>query len=141
MTRNSIALAAACALAILALLQGCGEEITSELTNDGGTSCNNTTFPTASEDPDNRIYVAKADAEGDFSFAFPPADASWQLQYKFKVPPLPCSTSWNNTNQVFYIWGDVDFDQYDSNGDHPLSDYSVNQIVPSVMVGNAQARE
>jgi hypothetical protein len=66
-------------------------------------------------------------------------DSSWQLVYANIVPALPCTPTWNHTDQVFYVWGDVDFDPYGANGAHPLSDYKFNQIVPQVMIGNTLA--
>ncbi len=134
---NKIRIAAIAILDLLALA-GCGEVTADRLTPDGG-QCSHASVPPPSEDPSNRVYVAEPNAKPDFSVAFPPPTTSWQLQYKFKVPPLPCSETWNSANQVFYVWGDIDFDQYDSNGDHPLSDYSVNQVVPQVMVGDTIA--
>ncbi len=64
----------------------------------------------------------------------PGATQNWQLEYKFIVPPIP-QGDWE-PNQVFYVWGDVDFDDYGANGDYRISHYMYNQVAPQVMIGN-----
>ncbi len=68
---------------------------------------------------------------------FPPADSSWSIRYVFVVPPRPCARSWNHRDQVFYVWGDLDWDTYGARGAHPLSNYRFNQIVPQATIGYA----
>lgn len=65
----------------------------------------------------------------------PAANQSWQLEYKFIVPPIP-QGDWEPTGQVFYVWGDVDFDEYGSFGPYQISPYMFNQVAPQVMIGN-----
>jgi hypothetical protein len=65
-----------------------------------------------------------------------PATRDWVLQYQFTVPPLPSSPAWNYKMETVYQWGDVDFDEYGSNGKYKLSDYRFNQIVPQLVLGN-----
>jgi hypothetical protein len=66
----------------------------------------------------------------------PPANTSWQLAYKYRVPPLP-GGSWNPNQQTFYIWGDVDFDPYGPQSPQwSISGYKYNQIVPQLFIGN-----
>jgi hypothetical protein len=66
----------------------------------------------------------------------PPAQ-NWTLQYQFVVPPTPNSPTWNYQLGTVYQWGDVDFDDYGSSGSFPLSNYSISQIVPQLIIGNA----
>ena len=69
-------------------------------------------------------------------FTFPPPSQSWQLQYGFTVPPLPNTTTWDYRRQVFYIWGDVSFDEYGlEGGSNQISTYLYNQIVPQLILG------
>ena len=67
--------------------------------------------------------------------SFPSSSKKWELHYQFVVPPLPNTKTWDYKNQVFYLWGDVDFDVYGSKGTAPLSSYLYNQIVPQLMMG------
>jgi hypothetical protein len=96
-------------------------------------SCENSQYATPSKDVDYRVEIASA---GGDTLAFPPASQSWTVAYQYVVPPLPCSPTWNPTQQTFYDWGDVAFDTYGANGPTPLSDYVFNQIVPQIMLGN-----
>jgi hypothetical protein len=65
-----------------------------------------------------------------------PAAQDWTLEYRFVVPPLPASPTWNYKTETVYQWGDVDFDAYGARGEHKLSDYVYNQIVPELEIGN-----
>lgn len=95
-----------------------------------------TTFPTTGPDPGYRVVVDPEPGSGG-QVGFPPADSSWSIAYVFVVPPLPCAPSWNHLDQVFYVWGDLDWDSYGSRGAYPLSEYRFNQIVPQATIGNA----
>jgi len=64
-----------------------------------------------------------------------PFAEDWSLDYKFSVPRLPSGPDWDRTAETFYIWGDVDFDTFGKNGRHPISEYTYNQIVPQLMIG------
>ena len=64
------------------------------------------------------------------------ATKDWTLEYRFAVPPLPSSPTWNYKVGTVYQWGDVDFDEYGTSGKYKLSDYQFNQIVPQLMLGN-----
>jgi len=88
---------------------------------------------TAAQTPSNPGYNLQV-----YSKAAPrlPATKDWTLQYEFRVPPLPSSSSWNYKVATVYQWGDVDFDEYGSNGNYKLSDYRFNQIVPELLLGN-----
>ncbi len=95
-----------------------------------------TTFPTTGADPGYRVVITPpTGSEG--ASVFPAADSSWTLTYVFTVPPLPCAATWNHNDQVFYVWGDVDWDDYGARGQYPLSSYRFNQIVPQATIGNA----
>lgn len=72
------------------------------------------------------------------SVKLPAANKSWELTYKFVVPPLP--TNWDADNNTFYIWGDVDFDAYGADGPYKLSAYKYNQIVPQLFLGRVLSR-
>jgi hypothetical protein len=65
-----------------------------------------------------------------------PVNQDWSLKYRFTVPPLPTSPTWDYNVGTVYQWGDVDFDSYGSNGTWKLSDYRFNQIVPQLVLGN-----
>jgi len=65
-----------------------------------------------------------------------PAAQDWTLRYRFFVPHLPTSPTWDYRRGTIYQWGDVDFDGYGSNGTYKLSDYSFNQIVPELVLGS-----
>ena len=65
---------------------------------------------------------------------FPAYNQNWQLSYTFQVPPLP-SAGWDPSQHTFYVWGDVDFDGYGSNGPYKISDYLFNQITPQIFIG------
>lgn len=65
-----------------------------------------------------------------------PAAQDWTLRYRFFVPLLPTSPTWDHRRGTIYQWGDVDFDGYGSNGTYKLSDYSFNQIVPELVLGS-----
>lgn len=78
-----------------------------------------------------RVVVAARQGR---QFKLPSESTDWTIQYKFIVPPVPTKT-WNPTVNVFYIWGDIDFDQYGQNGNFSLSGYKFNQIVPQAFIG------
>lgn len=92
--------------------------------------------PSKGPDPAYRVVVAP---KAGLPLVLPSPDRSWRITYGFRVPPRPCAPTWNHDDQVFYVWGDLDFDPYGANGAHPLSDYRFNQIVPQVMIGNSLA--
>jgi hypothetical protein len=64
------------------------------------------------------------------------ATQDWTLRYRFFVPPLPTSPTWDYRRGTVYQWGDVDFDSYGSGGTYKLSDYLYNQIVPELVLGS-----
>ncbi len=66
----------------------------------------------------------------------PPSTQSWIVEYKYLVPPLPTSSTWDYTSQTVYQWGDQDFDIYGANGNYKLSNYVFNQIVPTLFIGH-----
>jgi len=66
-----------------------------------------------------------------------PATKVWTLEYRFAVPPLPSSPTWNYKVGTVYQWGDVDFDKYGTSGKYKLSDYRFNQITPQLILGSA----
>ena len=76
----------------------------------------------------------------------PPPLESWQVQYEYECPPLPCGDAWDPKTHTFYVWGDLDFDSY---GDSHFADVPphlravhpcyMNQIVPQTMIGNCVA--
>jgi len=68
---------------------------------------------------------------------FPSSNQSWQIEYQYRVPPLPSSPTWDPAEDTFYLWGDVDFDLYGSDGPFSLSDYRYNHLVPQLFVGRA----
>jgi hypothetical protein len=65
-----------------------------------------------------------------------PATQDWTLRYRFFVPPLPTSSTWDYRRGTVYQWGDVDFDGYGSSGPYKVSDYLFNQIVPQLALGS-----
>ena len=87
-------------------------------------------------DPELRVVVEPG-LKSHIQTPFPNPTEPWELEVKFVVPPLPNAPSWDPSQQVFYIWGDVDFELYDSLGPNPISPYQINQIVPQLMIGNA----
>jgi len=50
--------------------------------------------------------------------------AKLDSRYRFVVPSLPTSSTWDYRRGTVYQWGDVDFDSYGSRGTYKLSDYS-----------------
>ena len=94
-----------------------------------------TTTAVLAGDPGYRVLVSPSKS---FEHIFPPPSQAWTLQYTFTVPPLPTSPTWDFMKQVFYIWGDVDFDAYGTAGNTAswrLSNYRYNQIVPQIILG------
>lgn len=65
----------------------------------------------------------------------PSSNQGWQIEYKYRVPPLPSSPDWDPGRHTFYVWGDVDFDWYGNDGPYKLSDYRYNHVVPLLFVG------
>lgn len=97
-------------------------------------SCDNSAW-IPSSDPGYRVQIyPKADNGG--QHAMPSPTTNWTLKYEYTVPALPCSSTWNSSDETYYIWGDVDFDAYGSNG-YDISSYAYNQIVPQLMIGRA----
>lgn len=76
----------------------------------------------------------------------PPPCESWQVQYEYICPPLPSGDAWDPKTHTFYVWGDLDFDEY---GDSHISTVPphlravhpcyMNQIVPQTMIGKCVA--
>jgi len=66
-----------------------------------------------------------------------PSDCNWRIRYRFRCPPLP--ESFDKCTQTFYVWGDLDFDNYGPFGRNQTHDYQFNQIVPQVMIGRCLA--
>ena len=64
----------------------------------------------------------------------------WALRYRFRVPALPSSSTWDYNIGTIYEWGDIDFDAYGSAGSFPISHYRFNQIVPQLVLGNVLDR-
>eukprot|EP01052_Picozoa_sp_SAG31_P008467 SAG31_NODE_429_length_15801_cov_6.878551_6_plen_299_part_00 len=66
----------------------------------------------------------------------PPAAEDWILKYRYDVPPYP-TAGWIPTEHTFFIWGDVDFDMYNSGRQWGTvaPQYRFNQIVPQLMTG------
>jgi hypothetical protein len=98
--------------------------------------CSNTSVPRPASDPGYRVQVYTSVDSAAGGTIFPAPSKSWTVEYKFTVPALPCSATWNYENQTFYIWGDLVFDEYGSSGLYPLSNYVFNQIVPQLMIGD-----
>ncbi|MET0918743.1 MAG: hypothetical protein ABWY07_10030 [Burkholderiales bacterium] len=65
-----------------------------------------------------------------------PAANDWVIRYSYRVPPMPGKT-WDPNQQTFYIWGDVDFDAYGSEGPYAMSGYRFNQISPQLSIGRS----
>ena len=124
----------------LASARAPGEELASRpaesLRDEASATCSNPTAPRPPADPGDRVVVYATTGGDQYGTRFPSPSKSWTLKYTFVVPPVPCSSTWNPNNATFYIWGDVDFDVYGSNGAFPLSDYLYNQIVPQLMIGD-----
>jgi hypothetical protein len=70
-----------------------------------------------------------------------PVDRPWALQYEYKVPRKPSGPDWDASNEIYFIWGDTDFDSYGlaPRAEFPMSKYIYNQIVPQLVLGNALA--
>lgn len=65
----------------------------------------------------------------------PSSSQRWQIEYKYRVPPLPSSTTWDPSEDAFYVWGDIDFDWYGDEGPYALSQYRYNHVVPQLFIG------
>jgi hypothetical protein len=118
------------------LLAGCNSEGTSSSATSVAAPKVSTAH--ASSDPDFRVVIGAASSP-DGTVSLPSPSQDWLIQFQFSVPPLPDTSSWDYLRQVFYIWGDIDFDMYGSTGKYMLSDYLYNQIVPQLMTGWALA--
>jgi hypothetical protein len=81
--------------------------------------------------PAYRLQVYASDAHPELA-----ATKDWTLEYRFTVPPLPISPTWNHKIATVYQWGDVDFDEYGTRGKYKLSDYQFNQITPQLILGS-----
>lgn len=88
---------------------------------------------TVSGDPGYRFVVIEGSEGG--LVPFPAADQDWTLAFVMTTPPIPTTSSWDPTRSVFYVWGDIDFDEYGSTGSNPLHNYKYNQIVPQLTLG------
>lgn len=77
----------------------------------------------------------------------PPPDESWEVRFEYACPPLPTvSKTWSKKKRTFYVWGDLDFDDYGASHFHDVPAHlrtihpcRMNQIVPQVMIGNCLA--
>ena len=95
-------------------------------------------------DDEYRVIV-RPPIERDSDYQLPPFTESWEVQYEFLVPPLPREDLWDPHFQTLYVWGDLDFAQYDCSpmgksgkGDNlrnQVHSCTMNQIVPQVMIG------
>jgi hypothetical protein len=71
-----------------------------------------------------------------------PVDKPWNLLYEYAVPlHKPSGPHWEAGAEVYFIWGDTDFDSYGlaPRAAFPMSKYIYNQIVPQLVLGNALA--
>lgn len=70
-----------------------------------------------------------------------PTNKPWTLQYEYKVPHKPSGPDWVPSDEIYFIWGDTDFDSYGlaPRAEFPMSRYIYNQIVPQLVLGNALA--
>jgi hypothetical protein len=84
------------------------------------------------ENPAYRLQVYASDGHPQLA-----ATKDWTLEYRFVVPPLPSSPTWNYKVGTVYQWGDVDFDEYGTSGKYKLSDYRFNQVTPQLILGSA----
>jgi hypothetical protein len=71
-------------------------------------------------------------------------DAAWSLEYEYAVPSseqMPTGKDWDAKDEVYYIWGDTDFDTYGiaPRATFPMSKYIFNQIVPQLSLGSGLA--
>lgn len=104
--------------------------------SNGKVTSNTVTLTVAGSDPSGaeksgRVFVT---AKAGRNVKMPSWDKSWQLKYQFVVPPLPTS-SWDPSQMTLYIWGDIAFDAYGTDGKFKISDYKFNQIVPQLFLG------
>jgi len=61
---------------------------------------------------------------------------SWQVEYRFRVPPLPSSPTFDPGRNAFYVGGNVDFDRYGADGHFTLSDHRYNLVAPQLFIGH-----
>ena len=57
-------------------------------------------------------------------------DKPWALEYEYAVPSheqMPTGKDWNAKDEVYYIWGDTDFDTY---GIHPRAMFPMSKYPP-----------
>lgn len=99
-------------------------------------------FTTIANAPSENVAQTKNRSNSNYRLQIYPtahpqlAAQDWTLEYRFAVPLLPASPTWDCKTQTVYQWGDVDFDAYGARGEHKLSDYLYNQIVPELEIGN-----
>ena len=56
-------------------------------------------------------------------------DRPWALEYEYAVPShkqMPTGKDWNAKDEVYYIWGDTDFDTY---GVHPRAMFPMSKFL------------
>lgn len=64
----------------------------------------------------------------------PSSDRDWNVTYEYVCPPVPVAP-FNPLTNTFYIWGDLDFDEYGGGGKFSMHPYMMNQLVPQIMCG------
>eukprot|EP00560_Eucampia_antarctica_P007557 CAMPEP_0197827630 /NCGR_PEP_ID=MMETSP1437-20131217/4368_1 /TAXON_ID=49252 ORGANISM="Eucampia antarctica, Strain CCMP1452" /NCGR_SAMPLE_ID=MMETSP1437 /ASSEMBLY_ACC=CAM_ASM_001096 /LENGTH=539 /DNA_ID=CAMNT_0043428553 /DNA_START=61 /DNA_END=1676 /DNA_ORIENTATION=+ len=113
-----------------------------------------------SQPDDEYRVIIRPPMDNDCDYRLPPFTESWEIEYTFRCPPLPRKDEhlWDEKYQTLYIWGDLDFQQYDAstpdkkkgskkNGKIIVDDdirkqihpCTMNQIVPQVMTGRCLA--
>ena len=108
------------------------------MTSDTQVSCTVTCIP--KRDDEYRVCVGLPKK----LCPLPLPNESWQVLYEYVCPPLPTGSTWNKHTHTFYVWGDLDFDDYGDSHKHEAQLRHVhpcymNQIVPQVMIGNCLA--
>ena len=88
-------------------------------------------------------YRVVAGLPSDHPHRLPSPNKSWEITYTYICPPIPNSSTWNSNNQTFYIWGDIDFDNYGAshlrevtNELRNIHDYNESDSTSQVMIGN-----
>eukprot|EP00929_Paragymnodinium_shiwhaense_P076880 TRINITY_DN39579_c0_g1_i2.p1 TRINITY_DN39579_c0_g1~~TRINITY_DN39579_c0_g1_i2.p1 ORF type:complete len:495 (-),score=72.23 TRINITY_DN39579_c0_g1_i2:407-1891(-) len=114
-----------------------------------GTEWTATARAAAKPDDEYRI-IARLPSE---RHHLPPAEEDWLVEYVYRCPPLPEAEGYSSHHHTFYVWGDMDFDDYGAGaqgrhgrlspeeearvcGLHPCT---MNQIVPQLMTGRCLA--
>ena len=121
---NRVLVSASAAAALMLLFFAAVAKTSTSLVNRGG--------PPGLANPAYRLQVYASAAHPQLA-----ATKNWTLEYRFTVPPLPSSPTWNYKVATVYQWGDVDFDEYGAGGKYKLSDYRFNQITPQLILGSA----